>query len=176
MKYLVSLFLIGSLLTGMKSYAQMGGGDKSKRPSPPAMASGVIAGIKVMVDYSSPSVKGRKIYGDLEKFGSVWRAGANEATVISFDKNVKINGKPLAKGKYAFFIKLNSASSWTLIFNKKFDQWGTEYDTNKSQDVLKVDVTPSKIAPVEKLKYVVSSTGVQMMWETMEMKFTVSAN
>lgn len=172
MKSLLSVFLVVSLFSGMTAYAQMSG-EKSKRPSPPATASGMVGSVKVDINYSVPSVKGRKIYGDLEPYGSVWRAGANEATTISFDKNVTINGKPLAKGKYAFFILLNSEDKWTLIFNKNTTQWGTEHDSNAAQDVLKVPVTVRAIPSVEKLKYNVTADGVTLDWSTREVHFVV---
>lgn len=170
----MTFILCSSLLSGMTVNAQMNE-DKSKRPSPPATASGSIGPVKVVVNYSVPSVKGRKIYGGLQSYGSVWRAGANEATTISFDKNVAIDGKPLAKGKYAFYVLLNNANKWTLIFNKKADQWGTEYDTNKKYDVLKTDVMTKTIPAREKLAYTLTSDGITLAWDTKEIHFKVAA-
>lgn len=171
MKFAITLFLIGSLFTGLNSYAQMGG----PVLSPPATASGTIGGVKVDIHYGVPSVKGRKIYGGLEKFGSVWRAGANEATTISFDKNVAVEGKPLAKGRYAFFILLNSDNKWTIIFNKNAGQWGTEHDSNKAQDILKADVNTKTIPSAEKLKYTITADGITFAWSTKEIHFKVAA-
>lgn len=74
--------------------------DKSKRPSPPKTATGTIDGVKVKIDYSAPSAKGRKMLGGIEPFGKVWRTGANEATVFEIDKAIKVEGQALAAGKY----------------------------------------------------------------------------
>src|SRR5687768_6088324 len=93
--------------------------DKSKRPSPPAVAKETISsGATITINYGQPSVKGRTIGKDLEPMeGKVWRAGANEATVFETDKDVTIEGKSLPAGKYAFFT-IDNGSEWTLIFNK----------------------------------------------------------
>jgi len=163
------------LLSTLTSSAQMGGGDKSKRPSPPATASGTIGSVKVVINYGAPSVKGRKVFGSLQPYGEVWRAGANEATTIEFNKPVTIQGKALPQGKYALYILLDNEKSWTLIFNKKWDQWGTNYDANKSQDVLKVSAPVKTIPLREKLQYTLISSGVALDWETKEVSFKVAA-
>ena len=173
MKIGTTVLIIGSMLCGTSTFAQMGGSNGAVL-SPPAVAAGTINGVKVAITYSVPSVKGRKIYGGLEKFGSVWRAGANDATTMSFDKNVAIDGKSLAKGKYAFFILLNNESKWTIIFNKNAGQWGTEHDSNKAQDVLKVDVTAKTITHLEKLKYTITADGITFAWDTKEIHFKVN--
>jgi len=90
--------------------------DKSKRPSPPAVAEGTIDGVKVKIDYSKPSVKGRKIFGGLEKYGDVWRTGANETTTIEFSAPVKIEGQNVAAGKYSLFT-IPGENEWTIIIN-----------------------------------------------------------
>src|SRR5882757_2986428 len=74
------------------------------RVSPPASVSGIVHRANLMINYSSPSVKGRTIWGGLVKYDSVWRAGANEATTFETDKNIKVAGKLLPKGKYSFFL------------------------------------------------------------------------
>lgn len=154
------------------------GQDKSKRPSPPAVAKETLSsGAVVSIDYSQPSVKGRTIGKDLEpKKGLVWRAGANEATVFTVSKDVKVEGKTLPAGKYAFFTLWNDDGSWTLIFNKKSDTWGAfDYEKNKGEDALKVNVTPGK-APqfTEKLKYTISKDGkVSLLWGDIETDFKV---
>src|ERR1700741_2849256 len=99
--------------------------DKSKRPSPPAMAKETLkSGAVISIDYSQPSVKGRTIGKDLEPMdGKVWRAGANEATVFETSKDIKVEGKALPAGKYALFT-LSTGDDWTVIFNKTASQWG----------------------------------------------------
>src|SRR5689334_2927888 len=100
MKKLLAFLMFGSVaLTSLQACAQ--DEDKSKRPSQPAKATQTISsGATVTIDYSAPSVKGRKIGSDVEpKQGQVWRAGANEATVFEVNKNVTVEGKPLPAGK-----------------------------------------------------------------------------
>jgi len=145
--------------------------DKSKRPSPPATAEGVINGKKIKIDYSSPSVKGRKIFGGLVPYGEVWRTGANETTTIEFDKAVKVEGKDLAAGKYALFT-IPGENEWTIIFNKTA-KWGA-YSYKKEDDVLRVTVKPTKTAgPVEAFTISVGKNDVVIKWENTSVAFKV---
>jgi len=147
-------------------------GDDAKRVSKNGKAEGVISGVHVAVEYGRPSVNGRKIWGGLVPYGQVWRTGANEATTVSFDRDVTIEGKPLAKGTYAFFA-IPTEASWTLIFNKTAEQWGAfKYD--EKQDALRVSVTPAAHAPVETLTYAVSGDTVALDWEKLEVAFHVA--
>src|SRR5918912_1201087 len=139
MKKLLSLMLLSAvLLSNLNACAQE---DKSKRQSPPAKVTQTISsGATVTIDYSQPSLKGRTVGKDVEPMdGKVWRAGANEATVFEVSKDVKVEGKTLPAGKYALFMIANP-DEWTIIFNKKWDQWGLDYEKNKSQDALQVKV------------------------------------
>src|ERR1051326_726816 len=77
--------------------------DKSKRPSPPATATGKVNGATITIDYSSPAVKGRKIWGGLVPYNKIWRTGANEATVFNTDKEISVEGKSLPAGKYSIY-------------------------------------------------------------------------
>lgn len=150
--------------------------DKSKRPSPPASVKETLKnGAIVSVDYSQPSLKGRTIGKDVEPMtGQVWRAGANEATVFEVSKDVKVDGKPLPAGKYALFI-LPEEKEWTVIFNKKWDRWGTTYDQYKDEDVLKVKVKPEKASSSsEKLTYTIDKDGkVALLWGDLKVRFKV---
>ena len=148
--------------------------DKSKRPSPPAIAKETISsGATVTIDYSQPSVKGRTIGKDLEpKAGQVWRTGANECTTFEVDKDVKVEGQTLAKGKYGLFTI--SGDEWTIIFNSDAKQWGA-YDYKESKDVLRVKVKPGKAASfAEKMTFTVSKEGkVSLLWGDIQVDFTV---
>jgi hypothetical protein len=94
------------------------------------------------VVYSRPQKSGRTIYGGLVKYGEVWRLGANEATEIEFFKNVKIDGKKVAKGRYTLYAIVYE-STWTFILNKDTDTWGAfKYDSKK--DILRVSVPVQK--------------------------------
>lgn len=146
--------------------------DKSKRPSPPAVAEGTIDGAKIKIDYSAPSAKGRKMLGGIEKFGEVWRTGANEATVFEIDKNVKIEGKDLAAGKYELFT-IPGEKEWVVIFQKYGKQWGA-YGYKESNDVLRVTVKAGKSdAFVETFNIAVDKNNVVLKWENTAVAFAV---
>ena len=147
------------------------GQDKSKRPSPPASAEGVIDGVKVKIDYSAPSAKGRKMLGGKEPFGTVWRTGANETTSIEFSGPVKIEGKDLAAGKYALFT-IPGENEWVIIFNKTI-AWGP-YSYKKEEDVLRVTVKPGKTDSfVETFLIAIDKDQVTMKWENTMVAFKV---
>lgn len=147
--------------------------DKSKRSSPPAIASAVVNGTTVAIDYSRPSAKGRKVFGELVPYGQVWRTGANEAATFTVSKAVKIEGKTLPAGKYGLFT-IPTATAWTVIFNKVPNQWGA-FKYSAADDVLRVSVRPKKTAsPVEQFAITVDKAGVvAMKWENTEADFTV---
>ena len=146
--------------------------DKASRPSPPAKATATVNGKTVTIDYSQPSVKGRKIWGELVPYGQVWRAGANETTAFTLSGDATINGKPLPAGKYAFFVIPNE-KEWTVIFNKSI-KWGA-FTYKQEEDVLRVNVPVKKSSsPVEKLTYNISPNGtVSLAWENAVAEFTV---
>ncbi len=175
MKTLLLSLITGALFTTFTASAQM---DKDKpRPSlPDTVKTTTSSGKTVEIDYSRPSVKGRTIGKDLEPMdGKVWRTGANEATTFVFDKAVTVEGKPLPAGKYAFFT-IKKGNTWTLIFNKVWKTWGAfDYEKNKAQDALKVDVKGAK-APAfsEKVTYTIAKNGkVSLTWGDCLVNFTV---
>jgi len=92
----------------------------------------------IKVVYSRPSKKGREIFGVLEQFGKVWRAGANENTEIRFYKAATIGGKKIKAGTYSLFIIPNK-DKWTFIINKQTDKWGA-FTYDETKDVLRTDV------------------------------------
>ncbi|SET11793.1 DUF2911 domain-containing protein [Hymenobacter actinosclerus] len=156
------LLLVLSVLAATQTFAQ----DKKAPASPPATATGKVGNATVTVVYSSPSVKGRPIWGQLVPYGQVWRSGANEATTITFDQPVTVEGQPLAAGTYSLFT-IPTEKQWTIIFNKTAKQWGAfKYDDK--QDALRVTVTPRKaITPAEQLMYDVTPAGLTLRWENM---------
>ncbi|HEU4470616.1 MAG TPA: DUF2911 domain-containing protein [Flavisolibacter sp.] len=174
MKKIFTLTLLAaSLFTTQVLQAQ---GDKSARPSPPATVSQKISsGATVTIHYSQPSVKGRVIGKDLEPMdGKVWRMGANEATVFEVDKDVNINGKALPAGKYAIF-GIKNGNDFTLIFNKEWKVWGTQYEKNKDKDALQVKLTSmASEGNQEKLTYTIDQEGkVSLLWGNMIVDFLV---
>jgi len=134
------------------------------------------------VRYSRPSVKGRKkhIWGELVPYRKVWRAGANEATTIEFSSDVKINGKPLKKGKYAIFVIPQKKGDWTFIFNTAVDSWGKEA-YNEANDVLRVNATVEKSKFQETLAYdfdkiVENEATFILRWECKLARITIQVN
>lgn len=148
--------------------------DKSQRPSPPRTTTANISGVNVTIDYSSPAVKGRVIFGELEPYGKVWRTGANEATVITTDADISVSGQNLPKGQYALFA-IPGENEWTIIFNKEPNQWGA-FNYNESEDALRVNVKPTVSENVtERLNFTVSSEGrIAFTWERVSFSLELS--
>ena len=151
--------------------------DKSKRPSPPATATGKVMGATITIDYSSPAVKGRKIWGGLVPYGEVWRTGANEATLFQTDKDITVEGKSLPAGKYSLYT-IPGENEWTIIFNSQTGQWGVKNDESTSEnpadDVLRVTVKPEKSAAFnERMKFVVDNDGFALEWENLKVPVSV---
>jgi Protein of unknown function (DUF2911) len=169
-----SLFLLAVAASSM--LLACGQEDKSKRPSPPALAKETLSnGTVVSIDYSQPSVKGRTIGKDLEPMaGKVWRTGANEATVFEVSKAVKVEGKDLPAGKYALFTIANEGE-WTIIFNKTWKQGGA-FDYKEADDALRVKVAPGKAAQFsEKMTFVIGKNGtVTLLWGDIKVDFKVA--
>ena len=143
--------------------------DKSKRPSPPATATCDLGGGKTLtVDYSSPKVKGRKIFGGLEPYGKEWRAGANEATTFVAPIDLKVGGKDVPAGDYTIFV-VPEESKWTLVISKKTGEWGVPYP-GASFDLLRTDMKVAKTPSlVEDFKISFAKAGggctMSMAWE-----------
>ena len=109
---------------------------KKLRVSPKAEVMQVVGLTKVTISYSRPGVKGRKIWGALVPYDKVWRAGADEATKITFSTDVIIEGKKLSAGSYSFFV-IPTKKEWTIIFNKVADQWGA-FTYNEAEDAIAI--------------------------------------
>ena len=139
------------------------------KPSPPASTTCDLGGGKsIKTDYSSPRMKGRKIYGELVPYGKVWRTGANEATTFVTSSDVVVGGKTVPAGSYTLFTVPN-ADKWTLIINKKNGEWGIPYKY-ESDELARVDMKTSKLpSPVENftISYDKSGNGCTMNidWE-----------
>lgn len=162
--------LLVCMLFSTVSWAQ---GANATKPSPPATASGKIGQANVAINYSSPAVKGRKVWGELVPYGKVWRAGANDATTFAVDQDVMVEGKALPAGTYSLYA-IPGEEEWTMIFNKTAKQWGTQYD--EGQDALRVTVKPTKAASMnERLAYAVTDNGFVLRWENMEVPVSVKA-
>src|SRR6202049_2206317 len=149
------------------------------KPSPAASASCDLGGGKtIKTDYSSPRMKGRKIFGSLVPFGEVWRTGANEATTLVARSDAAGGGKPVPAGSYTIFT-VPAADKWTLIINKKTGEWGIPYKY-ESDELARVDMKVSKLpSPVENftIAYDKSAGGCTMRidWENTRASVDISA-
>src|SRR5487761_939516 len=150
MKKYVAIFCalsVGLAILAVPGFAQQ---DKSKRPSPPANAQCKFAdGNTITVDYSSPRMKGRKIYGGLVPWDKVWRLGANEATTFVPTVNVTVGDKDVPAGAYTLDA-IPTHDKWTLIVSKKTGVWGIPYPGAQYDLVRTDDVHLSRLnSPVE---------------------------
>jgi len=147
--------------------------DDATRKSKNGRVEGSVGGAGVVIEYGRPNVNGRVIWGDLVPWGKVWRTGADEATTIAFDRDVTIEGRPLARGTYSLFT-LPGEKGWTVIFNKTAEQWGA-FDYDAKQDALRVEVAPRAHEATETLTFSLEGNAVVLRWEKLEVAFRVAA-
>ena len=142
--------------------------------SPHTSAMAMIGDAHIHIDYSSPGVRNRIIFGGLLAYDEVWQAGAHMATWIETDKDLIIEGKELKAGKYGFFA-IPSQKDWTLIFNTRWNQHGKD-EYNREEDVLRVVVIPETSNQfTEHLTYLVEETGrnqgtITLSWEKLKVQ------
>lgn len=162
-----SLLFVVAFFCGTALHAQ-----NQNVASPKQTASGKAGDADIVVDYGSPAVKGRTIWGDLVPYGKVWRAGANDATTFETSKDIQVEGKTLPAGKYALFA-IPEQNEWTIIFNKVAKQWGA-YSYKADQDALRVTVKPRKAASFnERLAYQVGNSGLVLQWADLEVPVAI---
>ena len=134
--------LLGLIVIAAPVGAQMEAGGKPA--SPPAKAACKFPdGKTIRVSYSSPRMRGRKIFGDLVPYGEVWRAGANEATTFDADANLSVGGTSVPAGNYTLFA-LPNANSWKLIISKQTGEWGIPYP-GAEYDLARIPMQVSKL-------------------------------
>ena len=176
MMKLISLSLVVILLLSLNIMAQ---DFRTPRPSPDATISQYVGITKITVDYSSPGVKGRTIWGELVPYGKIWRTGANEVTSITFSTPVKVNGNELAAGTYGIHM-IPGESEWEIIFSNdtKVDD-PMNYDKNK--DALRIKVKPESNPFTERMAFTITdmtenSANVNLIWEKLKVTFKVEMN
>ncbi len=159
---------------------------QSPAPSPAAMVSQNVGFTKISIEYSSPGVKGRQVFGDLQKYGVAWRAGANAPTMISFSTGVNIEGTNIAPGKYSIFITPQESGAWTVHLNSKGNAVNAYMSDGKidesalsADDAVAIQVTPETNAdPMERLTYSISAEDnkvakVTFAWDQVRLSFMV---
>jgi len=134
---------------------------------------------EISITYHRPLVNDRKVWGGLVPYGEVWRAGANENTIITFSDPVTIDGQPLDKGSYGLHM-IPNADEWTIIFSKNSTSWGS-FTYDKSEDALRVNVKPQAAEMHNALTYDFDdvkpeSTVVVMEWEKVAVPFKVGVD
>jgi hypothetical protein len=158
----------------------MGAQAQNKKPvlSPPAETSQTVDGKTVSIKYSAPSMRGRKIFGGLLPYDKVWRTGANAATTLKTEANLKIGDASVPAGTYTLYT-LPSSGTWKLIINKQTGQWGTVY--NQDQDLARVDMKKETLSsPQEKMSITLdpfqgNQSTLHVKWETTDVSVPVVA-
>jgi hypothetical protein len=153
---------------------------RQKKPmlSPPAKAAVQLSGKQVTIDYNTPFMRGRKIFGGLVPYDKVWRTGANPATTLKTETDLKIGTATVPAGTYTLYT-LPSETTWKLIINKQTGQWGTVY--NESQDLARVDMRKDMLPqPQEKMsisfeKTRGNRTQLHVRWDTTDVWVPVIA-
>lgn len=192
LKHLLPIPLILIFAVGAYPQFPAGFGWVFPRESPHASAIQTIGVTNITINYHRPSVKGRKIwgcqttdivpkpgspYGCLVPSGQVWRAGANDATFITFSTTVTVEGQQLPAGTYGLFM-IPGESEWTIVFSKRFRQWGS-FTYSETEDALRVKVKPQTADHQEQLIYAFptvsnESAEISLRWEKMKVVFNVA--
>jgi hypothetical protein len=147
------------------------------RPSPAAKVSQQIGNTMVDVEYSSPAVKKRKIWGELVPEGKLWRTGANASTKVTFSKEVTIGGKAVPAGTYAL-LTIPTPKSWTVILNKDTTIGGNMDKYKQDQDVVRFTVTPKSGPARERLTFIFSDVtddagNLDLEWEKVKVSIPI---
>jgi hypothetical protein len=145
---------IGALAKSFASADHSGKGVGAASPN--VIAKGTIGGQPVVVSYGSPRRRGRIILGEVVPYDKVWRTGANEATVLTFDKNMTIGGAPVPAGAYSLWTIPKRDGTVQLIINRQHGQWGTDYDA--AQDLVRVPMKAS-VAPSPQENFAIDVPG-----------------
>jgi hypothetical protein len=149
------------------------------RVSPGSKVSQMIGLSEVSISYHRPGVKGRNVFGDVVKYGEVWRAGANEPTVFTFSDEVTIAGKKLSPGSYRFVVFPAKEGEWGIAFNSEVKNWGTVYEA--AFDTLRFSVKPGTGLDEEWMSFSftdLSSTSARVVlaWGKVRLSFVVEFN
>lgn len=164
----------GSTEEGTQSMISDQEAQRESRPSPLVSEKGQISEKDVNVQYGSPSVKGRDIWGDLVPFDVVWRTGANEATFVEFSDDVTVEGQKLPAGKYSLFTIPKESGKWTVLFNKEWDLEHGHFQYDEKMDVLRVSVTPQWLdSSQESLSISIENPGLVIRWEKLQLPIQI---
>jgi hypothetical protein len=145
------------------------------RPSPIEIRKGEISGKNVKVQYGSPAVKGRTLWGDLVPYNIVWRTGANEASYVDLASDMMVEGKILPAGKYSLFTIPKESGPWTVIFNSEWNLEHGHFQYDDKNDALKVEVAPNwEENAQERLTMEIESPGLVIRWEKLKLPIAMN--
>ena len=147
--------------------------------SPRASVVQTVGLTEIAITYNRPKVNNRKVWGGLVAFNQVWRAGANENTVIAFSTPVSVGGTKLPAGRYGLHM-LPTASEWTVILSSQSKAWGS-YGYDPKEDVVRFKVSPEPAELVNALAYTFedpteTGVGVSLRWEKLRVPFRVEVD
>ncbi len=134
------IFVLAMMIANYAIEAQV----KTPQASPKSTLTQLVGLTNVEIVYSRPSAKGRDVFNNLVPFGKVWRTGANENTTISFSDDVVIDGKTLAKGKYALYT-IPRTDKWEIIFYSSIDNWGNPETWDETKVALRTNATQQNL-------------------------------
>lgn len=153
---------------------------EAPQPSPLAKLSQKVGLTDVEISYSRPGVKGRTIFGELEKWDALWRTGANATTKIKFSDDVKVNGMPVPAGEYTLFT-IPGKEEWTVILNKNLALWGTA-GYNEAENVAKFQVKSNKLTDlvetftIDFTNFTNNTAQLYLKWEHTMIAFQIETN
>jgi hypothetical protein len=159
------LTLFAVVLVGTAGYAQ---------PNHPHSPHDTVRTKDITITYGRPYLKGRDVFGaKIAPYGKTYRCGADEPTILTFDKDVTFGGQPVKAGKYSMFA-VPEKDKWTVILNSNTTMWGTEHDKHADQDVLKVEVPVQNLSkPVEQLTMTADHNKITLAWEKVKVAVPV---
>jgi len=178
-KIITSSIFVVCLLIGSQVNAQFEHAIELPAASPKAKVYQQIGVTDMTISYHRPLVKGREIFGKLIPFGKIWRAGADENTVIKFSTDVTIDGKVVKAGAYGLHA-IPTKDNWTIILNKETKAWGS-YFYKKEKDVLRFSAAPTTAAHQEAMTFnftqvTANKVTVALNWATTSVRFDIHVN
>lgn len=151
---------------------------QKQQASPRDSVSGTVAGATIKINYGSPAVRGRKIWGALVPYDKIWRTGANQATIFETSKAITVGGKSLPAGKYSLYTEPGE-KEWKIILNSQTGQWGIKMDGSTTDDASK-DVVVTTAKPMksssfnEHMTFKLNEHGFVLLWENLAVPVSIN--
>jgi hypothetical protein len=175
-RYILTAFAFASIIGAMQAQVKM------PAPSPTQSIKQDFGTASIELTYSRPSVKGRKILGQQDPWGKVWRTGANAATRIRFNEPVEIGGKKIDSGTYVIYTVPRKNEPWDVIINKGINNWGTD-GYKESDDICRFTASPVKKRKQHTETFTMlfanikpESCELSIMWDNWTLSFPITVN